>query len=185
MRSNLKIFVSVLFVWFFNFDLYFFLLDQSNQLLLLNSIQICCGCADQTKGAIDSHSTDRLGVILKVAEQLRGGGGGGGGNATTDRPNFLWLIRDHQLKMTGAPRDEMLSKIGDAERSALERCFATNDCFPLPRPVDKESDLQRVEEMEYAALREDFKEECKFVLLQIVLLLFILSSFLFSTYCLF
>ena len=29
----------------------------------------------QTKGAIDSHSTDRLGVILKVAEQLRGGGG--------------------------------------------------------------------------------------------------------------
>jgi hypothetical protein len=48
----------------------------------------------QSKGAIDSHSSGRLGVILQVAEQLRGGRS----DASTDLPNFLWLIRDHQLK---------------------------------------------------------------------------------------
>ena len=53
----------------------------------------------------------------------------------------------------------MLDKMTPTDQKALERFFADYDCFPLPRPVDKESDLQRVEEMPYEALRDDFREE--------------------------
>jgi hypothetical protein len=109
----------------------------------------------QSKGAIDSHSSGRLGVILQVAEQLRGGRS----DASTDLPNFLWLIRDHQLKMTTTPKNEMMSKLGENERSALERNFATSDCAVLPRPVDREADLQNVEQMDWAHLNENFREE--------------------------
>jgi hypothetical protein len=109
----------------------------------------------QSKGAIDSHSSGRLGVILQVAEQLRGGRS----DAGTDLPNFLWLIRDHQLKMTTTPKNEMMSKLGENERSALERNFSTSDCAVLPRPVDREADLQNVEQMDWAHLNENFREE--------------------------
>lgn len=109
----------------------------------------------QTKGHIDAHAIERLGVILKVAEQLRGTRV----DSTTDKPNFLWLIRDHQLKLTTTPKQEMNSKLGDRERTALERCFVESDCFPLPRPVDKESDLQHVEQMPYDALKVEFRDE--------------------------
>jgi hypothetical protein len=46
----------------------------------------------QSKGSIDSSAIDRLGVILKVAEQL-----GGASDTGTDKPSFVWLIRDHQV----------------------------------------------------------------------------------------
>lgn len=49
----------------------------------------------KTKGSIESSATDRLGVILKVAEQIRGGNDSTGGQ--TDKPDFLWLIRDRQV----------------------------------------------------------------------------------------
>jgi hypothetical protein len=109
----------------------------------------------QSKGAIDSHSSGRLGVILQVAEQLRGGRS----DSSTDLPNFLWLIRDHQLKMTTTPKNEMMSKLGENERSALDRNFASSDCAVLPRPVDREADLQNVEQMDWAQLNENFREE--------------------------
>jgi hypothetical protein len=90
----------------------------------------------KTKGSIDSNAIDRLGAILKVAEQL-----GGGADDKTDKPNFMWLIRDHQLAMKRAPKYEMVDKLATAERRALERCFADYDCFPLPRPVERVMNL--------------------------------------------
>jgi len=53
----------------------------------------------QSKGSIDSSATDRLGVILKVAEQISGSKEEG-----TDQPFFMWLIRDHQLNFKKNPK---------------------------------------------------------------------------------
>eukprot|EP01116_Phalansterium_solitarium_P002978 TRINITY_DN1336_c0_g1_i2.p1 TRINITY_DN1336_c0_g1~~TRINITY_DN1336_c0_g1_i2.p1 ORF type:complete len:546 (-),score=208.97 TRINITY_DN1336_c0_g1_i2:375-2012(-) len=114
----------------------------------------------QTKGSIDANAIDRLGVILKVAEQLRGGQQQQASGGSSDRPHFLWLIRDQQLQMKKAPRAEMADKLDSAALKALERCFAEPaDCMPLPRPVDRDEQLKDVESMEWEELRSEFREK--------------------------
>eukprot|EP01125_Pyxidicula_operculata_P018571 TRINITY_DN6608_c1_g2_i1.p1 TRINITY_DN6608_c1_g2~~TRINITY_DN6608_c1_g2_i1.p1 ORF type:complete len:1829 (-),score=575.17 TRINITY_DN6608_c1_g2_i1:19-5268(-) len=109
----------------------------------------------QSKGSIDSSATDRLAVILKVAEQIAGEK-----LADTDRPRFLWLIRDAQLQFKKTPREEMLSMLDRTERRQLESYFDDNyDCFPLPRPVENEAMLKEVEKLEWNELRNEFREE--------------------------
>lgn len=112
----------------------------------------------QSKGSIDSSATDRLGVILSVAEQI-------GGNldeidhSETDCPHFLWLIRDSQLNFKNPPKQEMLKMLQRNEKRQLEGFFKTHDCFPLPRPVDSEAALKDVEKLAFDALRSEFREE--------------------------
>ena len=36
-----------------------------------------------------------------------------------------------------APREEMLSKLDDSAKKAMEQCFQSYDCTPLPHPVDQ------------------------------------------------
>lgn len=111
----------------------------------------------QTKGSIDANAIDRLGVILRVAEQLRGTGPE---SAKESYPSFMWLLRDHHLTMTQAtPKDEMMTKLDGASIKALGRVFKTSDCFPLPRPVDADSQLKQLETMAFDQLQEKFKEE--------------------------
>eukprot|EP01118_Nematostelium_gracile_P001306 TRINITY_DN11346_c0_g1_i1.p1 TRINITY_DN11346_c0_g1~~TRINITY_DN11346_c0_g1_i1.p1 ORF type:complete len:538 (-),score=148.97 TRINITY_DN11346_c0_g1_i1:39-1652(-) len=108
----------------------------------------------QTKGSIDSNSVDRLGAILKVAEQLSGGE-----RDDTTKPNFMWLIRDHQLAMKQEPREEMASKMDRHDLELLRRCFHNYDCFPLPRPVSKDELLPEVESLSWEELKPEFREE--------------------------
>eukprot|EP01114_Cavostelium_apophysatum_P013934 TRINITY_DN3481_c0_g1_i2.p1 TRINITY_DN3481_c0_g1~~TRINITY_DN3481_c0_g1_i2.p1 ORF type:complete len:1119 (-),score=263.77 TRINITY_DN3481_c0_g1_i2:20-3124(-) len=108
----------------------------------------------QTKGSIDANAIDRLGVILKVGEQLRGGQ-----DSSTDKPNFLWLIRDQQLQMKKAPRQEMYEKLDPGAQIALEKCFSDYECILLPRPVDRDELLKEVDNMTWDQLRSDFREE--------------------------
>lgn len=46
-----------------------------------------------------------------------------------------------------------------SERRLLEDYFEDSDCFPLPRPVESESMLKEVENMEWDELKSDFREE--------------------------
>jgi hypothetical protein len=95
----------------------------------------------QSKGSIDSSATDRLAVILSVAEQI-GGNPDDINPAETDAPHFLWLIRDSQLQFKNPPKQEMLKMLQRNEKRQLEGFFKTHDCFPLPRPVDSEDKLK-------------------------------------------
>lgn len=54
----------------------------------------------------------------------------------------MWLIRDHQLAFKKSPKDEMLSMLERQERRQLEEFFSDSDCFPLPRPVESDSQLR-------------------------------------------
>jgi len=115
----------------------------------------------QTTGQIDSHTTERLSVILKVAEQLKGGRDLAQERAghVTDKPHFMWVIRDHHLTMTKDPKSEMVDKMNPKDVKALSASFASYDCHTLPRPVDAQEDLQNVEKMPYDNLKSDFREE--------------------------
>jgi len=110
----------------------------------------------QTKVSIDSNAVDRLGVILKVAEQLRGASDS---DPSTTKPSFLWLIRDQQLQMKKQPRQEMWEKLDQGAKNALQKCFQDYDCFPLPKPVDKDELLKEVDNMGWDQLRSEFREE--------------------------
>lgn len=106
-----------------------------------------CGLQEKSKGSIDSSATDRLGVILQVAEQIGGKESSmaspNSRKSETDKPEFLWLIRDHHLSFGGKePKDEMMRMLDRAERRRLEDFFENYDCFPLPRPVDSDEQLK-------------------------------------------
>jgi hypothetical protein len=89
-----------------------------------------------------------LGVILQVAEQIGGKESFAGSPNTakkveTDKPEFLWLIRDHHLSFGGKePKDEMMRMLDRTERRRLEEFFENYDCVPLPRPVDSDELLK-------------------------------------------
>ena len=132
----------------------------------------------QSKGSIDTGSIDRLAMILRVAEQLRGEASQGirgrgkdhGDNgksewqksgATSDTgASFLWLLRDHQLNMKYSPRDEMIEKLDTDALRTVRRCFDDYDCVPLPVPVDGGSkELQNMEKKVLQDLATEFREE--------------------------
>jgi hypothetical protein len=88
-------------------------------------------------------ATDRLNTILAVAEQMIGvQAGSSSQSSSSSKPAFLWVLRDMQLQMKQEPKAEMTGKLEDSQLRKLKRSFREYDCFPLPRPVDSESQLQ-------------------------------------------
>jgi hypothetical protein len=108
-----------------------------------------------------------------------GGGGGGGGSEDTEIsaffPSFLWVLRDFTLDMVDddgnalAPRDYLESCLAPQEgfssdaqsrnriRRVLTSYFRERDCFTLVRPLEDESQLQRVDALPESALRSEFR----------------------------
>jgi hypothetical protein len=135
----------------------------------------------QSKGSIDTGSIDRLAMILRVAEQLRGDAGirkrsrGGRKNDNSDEgksewqktgsnsdtgSSFLWLLRDHQLTMKYSPKEEMIEKLDSDALKTIRRCFDDYDCVPLPVPVNGgSSELQDMEKKNLQDLANEFREE--------------------------
>jgi hypothetical protein len=53
----------------------------------------------------------------------------------------------------------MMEKLETVHIKKMQRSFRDFDCFPLPRPVDTEDELQEVERMDFEALKPNFQEE--------------------------
>lgn len=111
----------------------------------------------QTKGSIEQSSAERLDMILKVVEQL--GKAGAKGRAGS----FIWLLRDHQLRMKRSPKEELIEKLDPAQVRSLKRNFESYDCVPLPRPASDEV-LRKMDEHCFQDLSTEFREE--FVVLE-------------------
>lgn len=108
----------------------------------------------QSKSTIDSSATDRLSTILAVSEQMMGDE-----SSLTRKPTFIWVLRDIQLQMMKDPKTEMMDKLDTMHIRKMKRAFKDFDCFPLPRPVDSEEQLQHVESMKFDELKAGFKDE--------------------------
>merc|ERR1719421_2005243 len=113
----------------------------------------------QSKGSIEQTTAERLEIILRIAEQLRPDAQPGDSQAA-----FFWVLRDHQLQMQHNPKEEMLAKLDAKAARTLTRFFGEYDCVPLPRPAKEESALQKLDQLEFAELAGDFREE--FVVLE-------------------
>ena len=89
----------------------------------------------QTKGSIESSSIERLGVILKVADQLKGREAISSSKLENSKPEFLWLVRDHHLLFKMPPKQEMWNLLENPARNSLTKCFSDYDCFPIPKRI--------------------------------------------------
>jgi hypothetical protein len=69
------------------------------------------------------------------------------------------VLRDIQLQMMKDPKTEMMDKLDTLHIRKMKRAFKDFDCFPLPRPVDSEEQLQHVESMKFDELKAGFKDE--------------------------
>merc|ERR1719238_2177584 len=64
----------------------------------------------QSRGSIEQSHGERLDMILRVAEQLSSATAQGD-QAEKPGTTFLWLLRDNQLRMRRAPREELFEKL--------------------------------------------------------------------------
>ena len=94
-------------------------------------------------------------------------------------PSFLWLLRDFSLKLedkdgNNISEKEYLesaleNKIGDSDiineknrvRNLIKTYFPDRDCFTMVRPVEKESDLQNLQNLPDEMLRKEFLEQAQ------------------------
>merc|ERR1719203_2001090 len=109
----------------------------------------------QTRASIEQSSAERLDMILKVVEQL------GKSSSKAGRGVFLWLLRDNQLRMRRAPKEE-LERLAPEQVRAVQRSFAEYDCVPLPRPGSDDM-LSKLDQHNFADLQQEFQEEFIFL----------------------
>eukprot|EP00929_Paragymnodinium_shiwhaense_P071108 TRINITY_DN36125_c0_g1_i1.p1 TRINITY_DN36125_c0_g1~~TRINITY_DN36125_c0_g1_i1.p1 ORF type:complete len:1077 (-),score=344.91 TRINITY_DN36125_c0_g1_i1:211-3441(-) len=119
----------------------------------------------QSRSSIEQSQADRLDMILRVAEQLGrensscDAAGSAAADAAPGKATFLWLLRDHQMRLRGSPKEELLGKLDMSAQRILRRCFRDCDCVPLPRPAKEEDALQRLDTLSYEDLSPEFREE--------------------------
>ena len=92
-------------------------------------------------------------------------------------PDFVWVLRDFCLLLEDAKgnkitENEYLENSLDvnpnnqnrrmdnanAVKNQIRKCFKNRKCYTFVRPVDGEANLNRIEELDYNSLREEFKK---------------------------
>ena len=89
-------------------------------------------------------------------------------------PSFLWLLRDFSLKLENMEGKEITekeylesaleNKVGNSEmfdeknkvRDLIKAYFPERDCFTMVRPVEKEDELQNLQNLPDDMLRKEF-----------------------------
>lgn len=125
-------------------------------------------------GGIDEAALDRLGLVTEVARVVQGKSGNADA-AACGTPSFLWLLRDFYLQLAddaGRPitasdyLEAALAPVpaGTADaggknetRRAIRGLFPDRECAALVRPASDEADLQRLDDMDPASLRPEFR----------------------------
>lgn len=134
--------------------------DADSRLIAL-SMLLSSAFVYNSSGSIDESALSALGVFAAVAKSI-----------AADQPEkykppeLIWVLRDFHLHVQsecGQPMtaDEYLEKAlhakdGDDMRSTLRDQFPSRTLWPLVRPVDKESDLSKLETLTDSRLRPEF-----------------------------
>ena len=133
-------------------------------------------------GAIDETAINSLSFILNLSKIIKIKSLSHDDNEeelSEYFPFFLWLLRDFSLKLedkdgNNISEKEYLesaleNKIGDSEviveknrvRNLIKAYFPDRDCFTMVRPVEKESDLQNLQNLPDDMLRKEFIEQAQ------------------------
>ncbi|KAK7246442.1 hypothetical protein RIF29_41310 [Crotalaria pallida] len=128
-------------------------------------------------GAIDESSLDRLSLVTQMTKHIRVRASGGRSSASElgqFSPIFVWLLRDFYLNLVEenrriTPRDYLEIALRPVEgsgrdiaakneiRDSIRALFPDRECFTLVRPLNKENDLQRLDQISMQELRPEFR----------------------------
>lgn len=129
-------------------------------------------------GAIDENAIQNLSLVVNLTKHIHLKSSQGEDADCEDYakyfPTFLWVARDFTLKLIDSEGRSITAKeylelalqpqkgFSDTVeeknriRKLLANFFSEIDCCTLIRPISKEEDLQRLDEMEISQLRPDF-----------------------------
>jgi predicted nucleic acid-binding Zn-ribbon protein len=89
-------------------------------------------------------------------------------------PRLIWVLRDFSLNLVDKDNSKITpnqylenilqplssTKKGTVEKNRIRKCirdcFLKRECFPLPRPVNDENDLQKLQHIPFDKLRPEF-----------------------------
>lgn len=126
-------------------------------------------------GGIDEAALDRLSLVTEMTKHIRVRASGGKTTASElgqFSPVFVWLLRDFYLDLAEdnrkiTPRDYLELALRPTEgkdmaakneiRESIRALFPDRECFPLVRPLNNESDLQRLDQISLDKLRPEFR----------------------------
>ncbi|CAL1372839.1 unnamed protein product [Linum trigynum] len=128
-------------------------------------------------GGIDEAALDRLSLVTQMTKHIRVRASGGKTTASEIgqfSPIFVWLLRDFYLDLTEdnrkiTPRDYLELALRPVQgskrdigakneiRDAIRALFPDRECFTLVRPLNNETDLQRLDQISLERLRPEFR----------------------------
>ncbi|KAI9087713.1 hypothetical protein K1719_030345 [Acacia pycnantha] len=128
-------------------------------------------------GGIDEAALDRLSLVTQMTKHIRVRASGGRSSASElgqFSPIFVWLLRDFYLDLTEenrkiTPRDYLELALRPVQgsgkdivskneiRDSIRALFPDRECFTLVRPLNNESDLQRLDQISLNKLRPEFR----------------------------
>eukprot|EP00927_Polykrikos_kofoidii_P035702 TRINITY_DN30246_c0_g1_i1.p1 TRINITY_DN30246_c0_g1~~TRINITY_DN30246_c0_g1_i1.p1 ORF type:complete len:1394 (-),score=280.24 TRINITY_DN30246_c0_g1_i1:389-4510(-) len=123
-----------------------------------------------TSGALNETVFKSLASSCRFADHVEERG------AETSRPDLLWVIRDYRLDMqdehggpltsneyleqalqSGAPGGQQNGEATREVRQSLLRFFGHRSCLALPRPIEDDAELRRLEGLPFSALQPEFR----------------------------
>lgn len=128
-------------------------------------------------GGIDEAALDRLSLVTQMTKHIRVRASGGRTSASElgqFSPIFVWLLRDFYLDLSEdnrkiTPRDYLELALRPVQgsgkdiaskneiRDSIRALFPERECFTLVRPLNNESDLQRLDQISLNKLRPEFR----------------------------
>ncbi|XP_041026148.1 guanylate-binding protein 1-like [Juglans microcarpa x Juglans regia] len=128
-------------------------------------------------GGIDEAALDRLSLVTQMTKHIRVRASGGRTSASElgqFSPIFVWLLRDFYLDLVEenrriTPRDYLELALRPVQgggkdiaskneiRDSIRALFPDRECFTLVRPLNNESDLQRLDQISLDKLRPEFR----------------------------
>lgn len=137
-------------------------------------------------GAIDENAISNLSLVVNITKHVHiKSTQEGVKNYSEYFPEFMWVVRDFTLRLVDnegnkiSPQEYLERSLQPQKnnendeknkiRRHLTEFFKARDCTTLVRPIEREEDLQNLDNLEISCLREEFAEQV-YVLREKVLL---------------
>ena len=138
-------------------------------------------------GTIDEVALNNLSLILNLSKSLKIRNNSNSLNANENDeeemakyfPSLLWILRDFALKLEDNEgnvitakqylENALMKQKGSSEsieeknlvRKMIKTYFLERDCFPMVRPVESESELQKLMTLNDNKIRPEFLRQCE------------------------
>jgi len=134
-------------------------------------------------GSIDESALNNLSLVVELTKHIRtkanSTGAETGENFAQFFPSFLWVVRDFALQLCDADGAAITSRqylersltpkqgfsdgleVKNRIRRMLLAFFPDRDCVTLKRPIEDESMLQNLDDVDWGKLRPEFVQQVK------------------------